>query len=47
VSGPRPDRPVPSMGGTGAVGAVVRLPGAIIEEGRGLSSMSGVLADSA
>jgi hypothetical protein len=43
----RPDRPVPPMAGTAAIGAVVRLPAAAIEEGRGLSSMSGVLAGTA
>jgi len=42
----RPDRPVPPMAGTAAIGAVVHLPVTAIEEGRGLSSMSGVLADS-
>ncbi|MFC9916798.1 hypothetical protein, partial [Streptomyces sp. NPDC127197] len=30
----RPDRPVPPTAGTAAIGAVVRLPGAVIEEGR-------------
>lgn len=34
------------MTGTTAIGAFVRLLAAAIEEGRGLSSMSGVLADS-
>jgi hypothetical protein len=43
----RPDRPVPPMAGTAAIGAVVRLPAAAIEEGRGLSSMSGILAGTA
>jgi hypothetical protein len=38
--------PVPPMAGTAAVGAVVRLPATAIEEGRDLSSMSGILADS-
>jgi hypothetical protein len=42
----RPDRPVPPMAGTAAIGAVVHLPAAA-EEGRDLSSMSGVLADTA
>ena len=42
----RPDRPVPPMAGTAAVGAVVYLLATAIEEGRGLSSMSGILADS-
>ncbi|MER5904901.1 hypothetical protein ABT150_33215 [Streptomyces mirabilis] len=41
----RPDRPVPPMGGTVAIGAVVHLPATVIEEGRDLSSMSGILAD--
>lgn len=36
----RPDRPVPPMAGTAAIGAVVHLPAAAIEEGRGLSSMA-------
>jgi hypothetical protein len=43
----RPDRPVPPMAGTVAIGAVVHLPAAAIEEGRDLSSMSGVLAGNA
>ncbi|MEV5383578.1 hypothetical protein [Streptomyces sp. NPDC052721] len=43
----RPDRPVPSVAATAAIGAVVRLPAAAIEEGRDPSSMSGILADSA
>ncbi|MCX4909950.1 hypothetical protein [Streptomyces sp. NBC_00878] len=47
MAGRRPDRPVPSMDGTAAIGAVVHLPGAVIEEGRGLSSVSGILAGSA
>jgi hypothetical protein len=34
------------MAGTVAVGAVVHLPGIAVEEGRDLSSMSGILADS-
>jgi hypothetical protein len=42
----RPNRPVPPMAGTAAVGAVVHLPATAIEEGRDLSSMSGILADS-
>jgi hypothetical protein len=42
----RPDRPVPLMAGTAAVGAVVHLLATAIEEGRDLSSMSGILADS-
>jgi hypothetical protein len=41
----RPDRPVPLMAGTAAIGVVVRLLAAAIEEGRDLSSMSGILAD--
>jgi hypothetical protein len=41
----RPDRPVPPMAGTAAVGAVVHLLATAIEEGRDLSSMSGILAD--
>ncbi|MFB7669414.1 hypothetical protein ACFC1R_36815 [Kitasatospora sp. NPDC056138] len=40
----RPDRPVPPMVGTGRSGW--HLPATVIEEGRVLSSMSGVLADS-
>lgn len=40
----RPDRPVPPMAGTAAIGAVVHLPAAAIEVGRGLSSMSGIPA---
>ena len=43
----RPDRPVPPMAGTAAIGAVVHLLGTAIEEGRDLSSMSGILADTA
>jgi hypothetical protein len=42
----RLDRPVPPMAGTAAVGAVVHLLATAIEEGRDLSSMSGILADS-
>jgi hypothetical protein len=42
----RPDRPVPPMAGTAAIGAVVHLLATAIEEGRDLSSMSGILADS-
>lgn len=41
-----PDRPVPPMAGTAAIGAVVPRPAAI-EESRDLSTMSGVLADTA
>jgi hypothetical protein len=41
-----PDRPVPRMAGTAAVGAVVHLPAIAVEEGRDRSSMSGILADS-
>jgi len=41
----RPDRPVAPMAGTAAVGAVVHLLATAIEEA-GLSSMSGILADS-
>ncbi|WP_326725837.1 hypothetical protein OHT59_46940 [Streptomyces sp. NBC_00243] len=41
-----PDRPVPPMAGTAAIGAVVHLPATVIKEGRDLSSsMSGLLAD--
>ncbi|MFJ7947218.1 hypothetical protein ACIQ6K_26730 [Streptomyces sp. NPDC096354] len=40
----RPDRPAPPTPGTDAIGAVVRLPVTAIEEGRDVSSMSGVLA---
>jgi hypothetical protein len=43
----RPDRPVPPMAGTAAIGAVVQLLAAAIEDGRDLSSMSGILADAA
>ncbi|WP_406326929.1 hypothetical protein [Streptomyces sp. NBC_00203] len=43
----RPDRPVQPMAGTAAIGAAVHLPATAIEEGRDLSSMSGLLADSA
>ncbi|WP_433716140.1 hypothetical protein ACQP2U_20510 [Nocardia sp. CA-084685] len=41
-----PDRPVPPMRGTAAVGEVVYLLATAIEEGRDLSSMSGIPADS-
>lgn len=41
----RPDRRVPPMAGTAAIGAVVQLLATAIEEGRDLSSMSGVLAE--
>lgn len=47
VAGRRPDRPVRPMAGTAAIGAVVRRLAAAIEEGRDLSSMSGVLAGTA
>ncbi|WP_328756076.1 hypothetical protein [Streptomyces sp. NBC_00271] len=40
----RPDRPVPPMGGTVAIGAIVYLPATAIEEDRDVSSMSGILA---
>ncbi|MEU9115344.1 hypothetical protein AB0D04_27075 [Streptomyces sp. NPDC048483] len=40
----RPDRPVPPMAGTAAIGAVVHLPATAIAERRDLSSMSGTLA---
>ncbi|MEV6592313.1 hypothetical protein [Streptomyces acidicola] len=40
----RPDRPVPPMTGTAATGTVVHLSAAAIEEGRDLSSTSGILA---
>ncbi|MGW7528032.1 hypothetical protein [Streptomyces sp. NPDC054783] len=43
----RPDRPVPPMAGTVAVGAVAHRLATAIEEGRDLSSMSGTLADTA
>jgi hypothetical protein len=43
----RPDRPVPPMAGTAAIGAVAHLLAAAIEEGRDPSSMSGILADTA
>ncbi|MEU6580307.1 hypothetical protein [Nocardia sp. NPDC046763] len=42
----RPDRPVPPMAGTAAIGAVVHLLATAVEEGRDLSSISGILADS-
>jgi hypothetical protein len=35
------------MAGTAAIGAVVQLLAAAIEDGRDLSSMSGILADAA
>ena len=47
VAGRRPDRPVPPMADTAAVEAVVHLLATAIEEGRDLSSMSGVLAGTA
>ncbi|MGW6355158.1 hypothetical protein ACWFR5_08150 [Streptomyces sp. NPDC055092] len=48
MAGRRPDRPVPPMAGTAAIGAVVHLPGAVIEAGRDRSSsMSGSLAGTA
>jgi hypothetical protein len=43
----RPDRPVPPIAGTAAIGAVVHLLAAAIEEGRDPSSMSGILAGTA
>ena len=43
----RPDRTVPPIAGTAAIGAVVHLLATAIEEGRDLSSMSGILADTA
>lgn len=43
----RPDRPVPPLAGTAAIGAVVQLLANAIEEGPGLSLMSGVLAGTA
>ncbi len=46
MAGRRPDRPVPPMAGTAAIGAGVHLLVTAIEEGRDLSSMSGILADS-
>jgi hypothetical protein len=42
----RPDRPVPPMAGTTTIGAVVHQSATAIEEGRDLSSMSGIPADS-
>jgi F420H(2)-dependent quinone reductase len=42
-----PTAPVPPMAGTAAIGAVVHLLATAIEEGRDLSSMSGILADTA
>ncbi|WP_330316508.1 hypothetical protein [Streptomyces platensis] len=47
TAGMGPDRPVPPMAGTAAIGAFVRLPATAIEEGRDLSSMCGILADTA
>ncbi|MER6177490.1 hypothetical protein [Streptosporangium sp. NPDC001681] len=44
VAGRRPDRPVPPMAGTAAIGAVVHLLATAIQEGRDLSSMSDILA---
>jgi hypothetical protein len=41
-----PTAAVPPMAGTAAVGAVVHLLATAIQEGRDLSSMSGILADS-
>ncbi|MET7548456.1 hypothetical protein OG894_05520 [Streptomyces sp. NBC_01724] len=35
------------MAGTAAIGAVVRPPATATEEGQGLSSMSGILTDTA
>jgi glyoxylase-like metal-dependent hydrolase (beta-lactamase superfamily II) len=43
----RPDRPLPPMAGTAAIGAVVHLLATAIEEDRDPSSMSGILADAA
>ncbi len=43
----RPDRPVPPMAGTAAIGAVVHLLATAIEEGRDLSPISGILAGTA
>jgi hypothetical protein len=43
----RPDRPVPPMAGTAAIGAVVHLLDTAIEEGRDPSWMSGILAGTA
>jgi hypothetical protein len=43
----RPDRAGTADGRTAAIGAVVHLLATAIEEGRGLSSMSGVLAGAA
>ncbi|MET8331939.1 hypothetical protein [Streptomyces sp. NPDC005181] len=37
----------PRPAGTAAIGAVVHLPATAIEEGRDLSSMSGILTDTA
>jgi hypothetical protein len=45
VAGRRPDRPVTPMAGAAAIGAVVHLLATAIEEGRDLSSMSGMPAD--
>ncbi|GAA4226525.1 hypothetical protein GCM10022254_11810 [Actinomadura meridiana] len=41
----RPDRSVPPMAGTDAIGAVEHLPEAVIEESWEISSTSGILAD--
>ncbi|MFB6709934.1 hypothetical protein ACFCW6_35180 [Streptomyces sp. NPDC056333] len=43
----RPDPPVPPISGTAAIGAVVRPPATAVEEGRDLSSTSGILTDTA
>ena len=40
----RPDRPVPPMAGTAAIGAVAHLLATCHRGGRGPSSMSGILA---
>ena len=43
----RPDRTVPPIAGTAAIGAVVHLLATAIEEGRDPSSMSGIPAGTA
>ncbi|WP_393074843.1 hypothetical protein [Streptomyces sp. LN704] len=45
VAGRRPDRPVPPMAGAAVIGAVGRRPATAVEEGRNLSSKSGMPAD--
>ncbi|GGL00953.1 hypothetical protein GCM10011588_14480 [Nocardia jinanensis] len=42
----RPDRPVPPIAGAAAIGAVVHPLATAVEEGRDLSTMRGIPADS-